>query len=106
MVIGRQLTTHNGLDPHFFGCLEEKDECVQSIGVGQSESVHPLLLGGAAEFFNGGDTPPLGIMRMDIEMDKISHGNLTTEAPAVAEASAFVKTMARQVGGASRGTSR
>ena len=85
MVIGRQLTTHNGLDPHFFGCLEKKDECVQSIGVGQSEFVHPLLLGGAAEFFNGGDTPPLGIMRMDIEMDKIVHD---ISPPAAAEAMA------------------
>jgi hypothetical protein len=83
MVIGRQLTPHNGLDPHFFGCLKKKDECVQSIGVGQSESVHPLLLGGAAEFFNGGDTPTLGIMRMDIEMDKISHD---ISPPAAAEA--------------------
>jgi hypothetical protein len=32
-----------------------------------------LLFGGAAEFFNGGDPPTLGVMRMDMEMDKISH---------------------------------
>jgi hypothetical protein len=106
MVIGLQFTSHNGLDPHFFGCLEKKNESVQCIGVGQGESIHPLRLGGAAELFNGGNTPTLGVMRMDIEMDKVVHGNLTTEAPAVAEASAFVKNMARQVGGASRGTSR
>lgn len=73
MVIGRQFTSHNGLDPHFFGRLEKKDESVQSIGVREGEAIHALRLGGAAEFSNGGDTPTLGVMRMDIEMDKISH---------------------------------
>jgi hypothetical protein len=80
MVIGRQFTSHNGLDPHFSGCLEKKDESVQSIGVGQGESIHPLRLGRAAEFFNGGDTPTLGIMRMDIEMDKIVHSKTRHKA--------------------------
>jgi hypothetical protein len=39
-----------------------------------------LLFGGTAEFFNGADTPTPGIVRMDIEMDKI-HDIFTTEAP-------------------------
>jgi len=85
MVIGREFTSHNGLDPHFFGSVEKKNEPVQSIGVGQGESIHPLCLGGVAEVFNGGDPPTLGVMRMDIEMDKISHD---ISPPAAAEAMA------------------
>jgi len=77
--IGRKLTSHNGLDTHFLGCLEKKDQPVQTVGIGQGQSVHPLLLGGAAEFFNGTDTPAFGVMGMDIEMDKI-HDIFTTEA--------------------------
>jgi hypothetical protein len=34
MVIGAQFTSHNGLDSHFLGRLEKKNESVQSIGVG------------------------------------------------------------------------
>jgi hypothetical protein len=74
MVVGGEFTPHNGLDTHFLGGLEKENEAVQCIGVGQGESIHPLRLGGAAELFNGGNTPTLGVMRMDIEMDKISHG--------------------------------
>jgi hypothetical protein len=73
MVISRKFTSPNGLDTHFFGCLEKENESVQCIGVGQGEPIHPLRLGGAAELFNGGNTPTFGVMRMDIEMDKISH---------------------------------
>ena len=75
VLIGGEFTSHNGSDTHFFGCLEEENEPVQCIGVGQGESIHPLRLGGPAELFNGGNTPTLGVMRMDIEMDKVVHSS-------------------------------
>lgn len=85
VVIGRKFTSHNGLYAHFFGCLEKENEPVQCIGVRQGKSIHPLRLGGAAELFNGGNTPTLGVMRMDIEMDKVGHD---ISPPAAAEAMA------------------
>jgi hypothetical protein len=75
VVIGFEFASHNGLDPHFSGCLEKENEPVQCIGIGQGESIHPLRLGRATELFNGGNTPTLGVMRMDIEMDKVVHSS-------------------------------
>jgi hypothetical protein len=69
--IGRKFATHNGLDTYLTGCLDKKDQSVQSVGIGQSQSIHTLLFSGPAEFFNGADTPTPGIVGMDIEMDKV-----------------------------------
>jgi len=79
VAIGCKLTPHNGLDTHFLGRLDKKDQPVQSVGVGQGQPFHPLLLGGSAKFFNGADAPAPGIVGMDIEMDEV-HDVFTTEA--------------------------
>ena len=76
VTIGRKLTPHNGLDAYLLGCLEKKDQSVQTVGIGKGESMHPLFLSGPAEFFNGTDAPAFGIVGMDVKMDKI-HGILS-----------------------------
>ena len=66
VAICRKLAPHNGLNTHFLRGLKEKDQSVYPVGIGEGQSVHPLLHGGAAEFFDGAETPALGIVRMDI----------------------------------------
>jgi len=73
VLIGCKLTAHNGLDTHLTGCLDKIDQPVESVGIGEGESIHALVFGGLAEFFNGADTPTPGIVGMDIEMDKRVH---------------------------------
>ena len=74
--IGGHFTAHDGLDPHFFGCLNKKDAPVQPVGIRQGQFFHPLSFSGPAKCFNGADSPAPGTVGVDIEMDKIFHAVL------------------------------
>jgi hypothetical protein len=73
VVFGGYLAPHNGLNPHLPSDLKKENQSINSVDISQGQSVHTLLFGGPAEFFNGAHTPPFGIVRMDVEMDK-GHG--------------------------------
>jgi len=77
--ISDKFTSHNRLNIHFLSRLNKIEEPVQSIGVGQGELLHAVLLGGSAEFFNRTHAPAFGVVGMDIKMDKI-HDIFTAEA--------------------------
>ena len=78
VAICRKLASQNGSNTHLLRGLKEQDQSVYPVCIGQGQSVHPLLHGGAAEFFDGADTPALGIVRMDIKMNEIGHGSKFT----------------------------
>jgi hypothetical protein len=77
--LGYDFTSYEGLHPHLVGRLYKKDQSVKVVGVGQGQSVHTVFFGSLAELFNGPDTPALGIVGMDVEMNKV-HDIFTPEA--------------------------
>ena len=76
--ISDEFATHDGLDSRFLGGLDKKNQSIKAVGVGQSQPVHAVFFGGLAELFNGTDTPSLGVVGVDMEMDEGIHGIFTT----------------------------
>jgi hypothetical protein len=61
------------LNAHLSGCLDKKDQSVQSIRVGEAERLHPMGPGRPAKVIDRSHSPALGVVGMDIEMYKICH---------------------------------
>jgi hypothetical protein len=76
--IRNEFTAHDGLNTRLPGGLDKKNQSIKAVGVGQSQPVHAVFFGGLAELFNGPDTPSFGVVGVDIEMNKGTHGLLTT----------------------------
>jgi hypothetical protein len=77
--IGYELTPHDGPDSCFFGSLDEKNQSIKAVGVGQCQPVHTVFFGSLTELFDGSDSPALGIVGMDIEMNESIHIHQGTE---------------------------
>jgi hypothetical protein len=71
MMVGDDLASHDGMDACLFGRLDEVDEAVKSVRVGEGELVHALLPGGSAEVFHRTHAPSGRVVGMNIEMDKL-----------------------------------
>ena len=73
MTVACEFAPYNGLNAHLSGRLDKKDQSVQSIRVGEAERLHPMSLGRPAKVIDRAHSPALGVMGMNIEMDKICH---------------------------------
>jgi hypothetical protein len=73
-----KFASQDRLQTCLHGFLDKKDRPIEPVCVCQGQMLHPAGLRSQAQLLESGNSPPLGIMRMDVEMN-VFHGIFSKE---------------------------